>query len=55
MYCTHLDKLDLINFPQTAQEFERDDHNRQTAEIKTFTLTLSEFGKLFIQVCCYDN
>lgn len=54
MYCTHLDKLDLINFPQTAYEYERDDQNRQTAEVKTFTLSLSKFGMLFVQVCCED-
>jgi hypothetical protein len=53
MYCTHLDKLDLINFPLTSNEFERNEQNIQTAQVKNFTLTLSEFGKLFVQAC-YD-
>lgn len=54
MYTTHLNKLDLINYPQISSEIEKDDNKKQTGELKVFQLSLSEFGKIFSQVCCND-
>jgi hypothetical protein len=53
MYCTHLDKLDLVVFPRISSEPKKNAQNVQVASAQTYSLSLSEFGKLFAQVCCF--
>ena len=51
MYWEHLTKLDIV-ISSSLSEFEHNSEGNQTAEIKTFTLALTEFGELFAKVCC---
>lgn len=51
MYYSHLESLNLINWPVLREEYPKNEKGEQNAWIRHTKIMLSDFGKLFVKAC----
>ncbi len=51
MYYSHMESLNLVNWPVHDKEYPRNEANVQTGLIQHSKIMLTDFGKLFVKAC----